>query len=124
MIELTKREALEACILMWDYLAANPAATKGDALYALALPYFIADCAACHYDDQHEGNCSNCPVWVDAYEDNIGQIFDNCIRKSNGEPGLFLQWDNAPYHQRSKSAQAIVDLACEQLAELETKAND
>ena len=55
---MTKREALEIMLKMWDYIALN-GCNKQAAIYQLGLPDKMdADCSCCEY----AGFCDRCPV--------------------------------------------------------------
>ena len=61
----SKRETLELCIQMWDWLAENPRREKFEAVRILNMPQLDTDCAACEYDSWkfYTPSCGSCPVW-------------------------------------------------------------
>lgn len=103
---MTKKEALEICIKMWNWLAEHPLATKDDAIDALDLPPMQNDCAACHYAlAQRTGRnsiCNYCPVW-DSTEG-----YEVCLKEEYG------RWLN----DEDGAAKAIADRAQKKLDDL------
>jgi len=109
---VNKREALEICIKMWDWLAENPDNLKIEAAIALKLPDMPFSCAACQYDIQvqkeKDTDCQNCPVW------DYSGTPTMCEREEYG------RWSSSfEYSRRSSAAKAIADRARCKLEELE-----
>ena len=71
MKKMTKRESLENCIRIWEWLAENPNSEKDDAFSALEIEEpMLHLCPACEYTNQVEEDeydaayCQHCPVWT------------------------------------------------------------
>jgi hypothetical protein len=128
----TKREALEICIRMWDWLTDHPEKSKWGAIFELKLPQDMSSsCSACEYDDwasfggapentladygKSDRVCTNCPVWD---YDGRGEM---CLSHEYGE------WQEIPFGknplERSRLAEAIANRARRKLDELEELEN-
>jgi len=65
---MTKIEALQYTIIMWQWLAEHPEAWKSQAIAELDLPQiWVADCACCEFaraqSKTKKLDCNNCPLW-------------------------------------------------------------
>jgi hypothetical protein len=108
-MKMTKIEALNYTITLWQYLADHPEKGKHDAVKALNLPDdWPAKCPCCAYDHQFDGplSCVHCPIWSRENPCHmLGGAFDKWLNNSR-----VLQL-------RSVAAQQIVDLAKAKLQE-------
>lgn len=106
---MTKIEALNYTITLWQYLADHPQAYKRDAILALNMSDdWICGCPCCAYDEQFNDlvACSHCPIWT-------------CENRCGTRGEAYDKWLNNPkdFPLRSASAQQIVDLAKAKLQE-------
>ena len=65
MKRLTRRQALQACIKIWNFMVKNPHLTKTQAIEKLNLENkYRNDCPCCDYSDNHKKDyCStNCII--------------------------------------------------------------
>jgi hypothetical protein len=114
MEKLTKREALEMSIKLWDYIAETGKA-KLHAIIDLGLPRNMGDnCPACEYAMQvnkGESTCKYCPIWTGT---------GDCLTDKPGTPN-YKRWCWGDYSDRQKEAQAIADLARLRLKQLDAR---
>jgi hypothetical protein len=112
MEKLTKREALEMSIKLWDYIAETGKA-KLHAIVDLGLPGNMdGNCPACEYSSQIEGvtGCAKCPIWTGK---------EDCTDKKSTVS--YVRWLLGHYSDRQKEAQAIADLARLRLKQLDAR---
>lgn len=67
----TPKQAIEASIKLWTYLAEHPSVDKDYAYNALDMVADLSDCPLCDYTFSKSNSCISCPAfdeWVD-YKD-------------------------------------------------------
>lgn len=124
---LSRKEALEICEEMWEYLAAHPLLSKRGAAVETGYDEMQFDCAVCEYTKQHKHNpnrdmgyvhCRLCPMWP---EEKWGRPFA-C---ENHPDSRYRQWrmcrSQGMPSDASEHARAIAEHAREILALMEAE---
>lgn len=110
MGKLTKKQALEDCIVLWQHLADNPADTKINAV-EIVLPgkHYISNCPCCEYSLRHNGLRPCATRCIISWPGGHCQTYAS----------PYHSWCTVPYAKSTKYALEIVKLAKEALAKLE-----
>ncbi len=130
MTKLRKKEALELCAALWEWLAENPTAKKHEwpqwAGNGGTVPEMLNMCPCCEYASERvavpflldkEGvTCEHCPITKEAWDGGHVQ----------GSKGFYCEYHKSPYHRwrrskrpsaRRKYALQVAQLAREALKE-------
>ena len=112
-MKLSKREALNKCLHMWDWLADHPEKDKQDFFIEKNLEFVDSDCYCCEYDIQFSGDaCEYCPIDWDS-DDGF------CSHELDDEQSAYDKWFTAQCQTQKRShALAIAKLAEEALDRL------
>ena len=90
---MEKREALEICLKVWDYIGLN-GGSKRAALCALSLDHLAQDCPLCRYvTGLKDWNCSSCPVeWPKINESDSANCVNSYYNTWGSEESVSGGW--------------------------------
>lgn len=115
MTNMTKREALQQCLIVWDYLAKNPHIdpdNKPETVKYLLGYMPMNSCPACEYAGPGKPDCDRCPM--DGWDEEAV-----CYESHDGE---YWRWNQmSTPNGRQSWAKAIADRARRSLENLETE---